>query len=63
VTLLGLAVKLRKVEQAILAKPDDDGVVLELAPKHGLPEGALDHQCVEASDEIGIHLEGLVFVW
>jgi hypothetical protein len=61
-TLLGLAIKLRKVEQSVLAKPDDDGVVLELAPKHRLPEGALGHQRVEASKELGVHLEGLVFV-
>jgi hypothetical protein len=62
-TLLGLTIKLSKVEQSVLAKPDDDGVVLELAPKHWLPEGALGHQSVEASEELGIHLEGLVFVF
>jgi len=54
-TLLGLAVELRKVEQAILTKPDDNSVVLELAPKHGLPKGALGHQSVEASEKLGIH--------
>jgi len=62
-TPLGLAIKLRKVEQAILTNPDDDGVALELAPKHWLPRGALGHQSVEASEELGIHLEGLVFVF
>jgi len=54
-TLLGLTIKLSKVEQSVLAKPDDDGVVLELAPKHWLPKGALGHQSVEASEELGIH--------
>ena len=62
-TLLGLTIKLRKVEQSVLTKPDDDGVVLELAPKHWLPKGALGHQSIEASEELGIHLEGLVVVF
>jgi len=62
-TLLGLTIKLRKVEQAILTKPDDDGVVLKLAPKHWLPERALSQQCVEASEELGIHFVCLVTHW
>ena len=59
-TIGRLLVKLHHLEE-ILSNIDYDAIVIGIAPEHfAFPEGALGHQCVEASEELGVHLEGLV---